>query len=150
MVNLIVVDSQGIPLRDVNLDDVGRRDLPVPALAGGRMVQALPPGFSGLARRYSSHPPGESSVFAMDFSMVVQRGVTIVTGGVLVMLNTFVVAPVPSPDWMVGAVGIDGRAVNARLTGGVEGTDYQVRWTVTDSDGNTFVRTALVLCAQTS
>jgi hypothetical protein len=36
------------------------------------------------------------------------------------------------------------------LTGGVSGTDYQIKWTATDSAGNVWPRTALVLCADTS
>ena len=33
---------------------------------------------------------------------------------------------------------------------GVDGKDYQLRWSATDTSGNVFPRTALLLCAQTS
>jgi hypothetical protein len=66
-------------------------------------------------------------------------------------LYTNTVPPVAADtDWVIGAVSVRGRAVYASLTGGVEGKDYQVRWSATDSDGNIWPRTALVLCAQTS
>jgi hypothetical protein len=85
----------------------------------------------------------------MDFSFVIPPGVGISTGAVHLYTNT--VPPVAADtDWVIGAVSVRGRAVYASLTGGVEGKDYQVRWSATDSDGNIWPRTALVLCAQTS
>jgi hypothetical protein len=103
-----------------------------------------------LSRRYTpEHPPGEQCNFGMDFSFVIPPGVGISSGGVHLYTNT--VPPVAADtDWVIGAVSVRGRAVYASLTGGVEGKDYQVRWSATDSDGNIWPRTALVLCAQTS
>ena len=43
-----------------------------------------------------------------------------------------------------------GRAVYAFVFGGNPGVDYQFRWTVTDSFGNSFQRTGLLLVAPTS
>lgn len=36
------------------------------------------------------------------------------------------------------------------ITGGVAGQDYIVTWTTGDSQGNTWIITALLLCAATS
>lgn len=43
-----------------------------------------------------------------------------------------------------------GRSVYANVGGGAPGTDYQFRWTITDTLGNRWTRTGLVLCAETS
>lgn len=103
-----------------------------------------------LSRRYTpEHPPGEVCRFGMDFSFLVPPGVGLVSGRVELWTNTPGDVQ-PSNDWVIGPVHIEGRTVFAELTGGIEGTDYQVRWTVTDTRGNTWPRTAVVLCAQTS
>ena len=102
-----------------------------------------------LTRRYSpEHPPNENCLFGMDFSFVLAPNVAIVKGQLDILVNE--APPVATTDWTKGDVQIEGSFVYARLTGGVEGVDYQIRWTVWDSDGNTFQRTALVLCALTS
>jgi hypothetical protein len=56
----------------------------------------------------------------------------------------------PSYDWTISDVDVEGRTVFATFTGGIEGTDYQIRWVVTDTHGNVWPRTGLILCAQTS
>lgn len=102
-----------------------------------------------LTRRYSpEHPPNENCLFGMDFSFVLAPGAAIVSGQLDILVNE--APPVATTDWTAGDVQIEGSFVYARLTGGIEGVDYQIRWTITDSDGNTFQRTALVLCALTS
>lgn len=102
-----------------------------------------------LTRRYSpEHPPSESCLFGMDFSFVLAPNTTIVAAHIDILVNE--APPIATKDWTIGAVEIEGAFVFARLTGGVEGVDYQIRWTVTDSDGNIFPRTALCLCALTS
>lgn len=103
-----------------------------------------------LSRRYQpEHPPGESCPFGMDFSFVLPPGTGITGGSLQIFTNTFAPQNV-SADWKIGPVKVEGRAVYAMLTGGVEGTDYQLRWSVSDTEGNVWPRTALVLCAQTS
>lgn len=103
-----------------------------------------------ISRRYSpEHPPGETCLFGMDFSFVLPTGTQITKADLNIYQNTFGVTEA-SADWTAGPVQISGRAVYAQLSGGVEGTDYAIRWTVTDSDSNIWPRTALVLCAQTS
>lgn len=103
-----------------------------------------------LTRRYTPEkPPEESAQFAMDFGFLIPPGVGIASASVSVWTNT----PgdiQPSSDWTVGPVQVEGRIVFARLGGGIEGTDYQIRWLVTDTMNNVWPRTGLVLCAQTS
>lgn len=102
-----------------------------------------------ISRRYSpEHPPGESCNFGLDYSFIIPPGIGIVSGTCAVWTNTY--APTTSTDWTIGAVSVQGRSIYALLTGGVEGTDYQIRWSATDTAGNVWPRTCLVLCAQTS
>jgi hypothetical protein len=102
-----------------------------------------------LSRRYSpEHAPGDSYLYGLDFSYLIPPGVGIKTGALKVFTNT--VAPVSTTDFTVGAIAIRGRTVYARLTGGIDGTDYQLRFTANDTSGNIWNRTALLLCAETS
>lgn len=103
-----------------------------------------------LSRRYSpEHPPGESCPFGMDYSFILPPGVGITGGSVSIWTNTAIPADA-SADWVIGPVQVRARAIYANLSGGVDGRDYQVRWVATDTAGNTWPRTALVLCALTS
>ena len=45
---------------------------------------------------------------------------------------------------------IDGRRCFATLDGGSQGVDYQIRWTAADTSGQTWNRTVLLQCAETS
>jgi hypothetical protein len=103
-----------------------------------------------LSRRYTpEHPPGESCSFGLDYSPIIPVGVWIEQGTVQVLTNT--ATPVDAAaDWTIGPVSVRGRAIYATLAGGVSGTDYQIKWTATDSAGNVWPRIALVLCADTS
>jgi hypothetical protein len=85
----------------------------------------------------------------LDFSFIIPIGVGISSGTLAIFTNTANPTPADS-DWQKGPVTIRGRAIYANLAGGVEGTDYQLRWSAADSQGNTWPRTTLVLCAQTS
>ena len=102
-----------------------------------------------LSRRYTpEHAPGDDYTYGMDYSFVIPPGVGIKTGSLEIWEN--VVPAVPSTDFTIGAVSVRGRAVYADLSGGSEGTDYQLRWNAIDTDGKSWFRTALLLCAQTS
>jgi hypothetical protein len=103
-----------------------------------------------ISRRYQPEkPPGETSNFGLDYSFIIPLGVGIASGSLAIFTNT--VPPVAADsDWTKGAVTVRGRAVYASLSGGIEGKDYQLRWTAVDTEGNVFPRTTLVLCAQTS
>ena len=102
-----------------------------------------------ISDRYQPpHPPGEASIYAYDFSPILPPGVGLTAGTLTIVINT---NPVESTtDWTIGAVTPTGRRVYCPLSGGVEGTDYQLRWSATDSLGNVWPRAAYVLCAQTS
>lgn len=103
-----------------------------------------------LSRRYTPEkPPSEVSTFGMSFEYVIPPGVGISTGSLAILTNT--VAPADaSHDFTLGVVSVRGRTLYANLSGGVDGTDYQFRWTVSDTDGNVWVRTGLCLVAETS
>jgi hypothetical protein len=103
-----------------------------------------------VSRRYKpEHPPGESCSFGLDYSYVIPVGVGIKSGTIQVQTNTAAPADATA-DWTIGAVEVRGRAIYANLAGGVAGTDYQLVWTATDTQGNVWPRTTLVLCAATS
>lgn len=119
-----------------------------PGIPEGRLVWALPvTSPSSLLRRYQpSHPPGETCVFAMDFSFLVPRLRVLTAAALAIFTNTATSANAVG-DWTVGPVGIDGRRVHALLAGGKAGTDYRLVWTVTVSDGSVWPRTGLMLCS---
>ena len=103
-----------------------------------------------ISRRYTpEHPPGETCTFGLDYSPIVPVGVGIESGTLAILTNTAAPADA-SADWTIGAVTVRGRALYAMLTGGVAGTDYQLKWTAIDTAGNTLPRTTLVLFADTS
>ena len=103
-----------------------------------------------LSRRYTpEHPPGESCLFGMNFDYVIPPGVGIVSAALAINYNR--VPPTDaSADWKVGALQVRDKTVYATLSGGVDGTDYQLVWTATDTDSNVWPRVGLVLCAATS
>ena len=120
-------------------------------LSRDRVVWALPlNGVASPAKRYyPDHPSTELCYFGLDYSFVIPYGVGIVSGALSIFTNTAAPAPADA-DWTAGPVVVQGRTIYALLTGGVIGTDYQLRWTATDSVGSIWPRTALILCAQTS
>jgi hypothetical protein len=102
-----------------------------------------------LSRRYTPEfSPGEKSIVGMDFSYVIPPGVGIVVGTLAIFTNGAPAAP--SNDFTVGEVTVRGRALYASLSGGADGIDYQLRWSATDTQGNIWPRTALLLCAATA
>ena len=104
-----------------------------------------------MTRRYTPEiVPGETCQVGMDFSFVIPPGVNIVQGAMTVWAN--VVPPGRSDELAAGPVTIRGRTLYAPITatGAALGKDYQLRWQATDSQGNVWPRTALLLCAQTS
>ena len=102
-----------------------------------------------LSRRYQPEKsPEESCNFGMDYSFVIPVGVGISSGALNIFTNT--ASPAADSDFTVGPVTVRGRSIYAMVSGGVSGKDYQFRWTAVDTLGNTWARTALVLCAETS
>ena len=108
-------------------------------------------GVSSPAKRYQpDHPSSEVCYFGFDFSPMIPYGEGIVSGTLAFFTN--VANPVAADaDWtVISPPEVRGRAIYALLTGGVVGTDYQLRWSATDTAGSVWPRTALVLCALTS
>lgn len=103
-----------------------------------------------LSRRYTPEkPPAEICKFGLDYSFIIPVGVGIDHGTLAIFTNT--VAPAPADaDFTISPVEVRDRAIYATLGGGVAGKDYQLRWTAYDTAGNTWPRTCLVLCAETS
>jgi hypothetical protein len=96
-----------------------------------------------LSRRYTPEvAPGEQSVFGMDFSYVIPKGVGIASG-------TLAIAPA---GLTAGSVAVQARTLYATVTAPttVSGTDFTLTWSATDTDGNIWPRSAKVLCAPTS
>jgi hypothetical protein len=103
----------------------------------------------GLSRRYApSWSPGASNPVGLNMGQVIPRGAIIASATLAIYTNAAV--PVASTDFVIGAMNIEDRAVYVNLSGGVLGRDYQLRWTVTDTQGNIWPRTALLLCSLTS
>jgi hypothetical protein len=103
-----------------------------------------------ISRRYSpEHPPGETCVFGYDFSPLIPVGVGIAAGDIDIATNT-VPPGAANGDWQVGGVSVQDRTLYATLSGGVAGVDYILTWTATNTAGNIWPRSALMLCAPTS
>ena len=103
-----------------------------------------------LTRRYQPpHPPDETCVFALDFGALIPRGANITRASLDIFTNTNPPQEA-SADWTQDAVAWEGRSVYCGLSGGTAGVDYRLVWTAVDSLGNTWPRTTLVLCSDTS
>ena len=92
--------------------------------------------------------PGEVCTLGLDLSAILPPGLGISSASVSAVTNTNPVGAAPSVSF--GVVGFRGRRCWATVSGQAEGTDYQCRWVVTDSAGNIWPRTILMLCAETS
>jgi len=106
-----------------------------------------------LTRRYHpEHPAGESAAFCMNFEFAIPAGMALVTNpppSLHIFTNT--VPPNPADgDFTVGTVSVSGRLLWSVLTGGKVGTDYILTWTGTDTRGNIWEKSGLLLCAPTS
>jgi len=152
---LILVDPWGHPLRDPSTGGlIGYQDIfdhtSELQIRSARVLWALAPEANGGFQRYRTHPPDETHVFMMDFSLVIGRGISLAAPSLRFFTNT--VPPVAADqDWTVYKTpSVLKRAIYATIGGGKDGTDYQLRWTVDDTQGNTWARTTLVLVARTS
>jgi hypothetical protein len=103
-----------------------------------------------ISRRYTPEfAPGETCSIGLDYSFIIPLGVGIASGSLTIFTNTADPQPADG-DFQIGAVSVRDRAIYATLSGGVRGRDYQLQWTAVDTDGNTWPRTCLMLCAPTS
>jgi hypothetical protein len=82
-------------------------------------------------------------------SPILAPGVEIVSASLSLWTNDATPTPA-SGQFTIGPVEIAGKAAYARVSGGAAGQDYQFRFLIQDSDGNTWPRTVLGLCAATS
>ena len=113
-----------------------------------------------LSRRYYPEwAPGEAATIGMDFSPLLPVGVGITGGSLFIETNTAnpiaAAGDFTSPSFDPGSGGFiltqtRGRAVYCFLRGGVDGRDYRLIWTITDTTGQEWPRTALLLCSNTS
>lgn len=102
-----------------------------------------------VSRRYQpSMPSGDAAMIGIDASDVLPLGVAITTASLTILTNTS--PALPTTDFTQGEVLLLGRQAWCQLAGGAPGTDYQCRWILNDSQGHTWQRTALLLCAETS
>lgn len=102
-----------------------------------------------VSQRYKpSHPAGQSAVYAIDFSNILPPGIGLSNPAVQIQTNT--VPPGLATGITPSLGGFRGRQAWITITGGVSGTDYLINWTIVDSQQNTWVVTALLLCAATS
>ena len=102
-----------------------------------------------LTRRYQpALAPGEASEIGLDYSYILPPGIGLTGATIAQYLNTN--PATATTDLTLGTPTVRGRNVWTTIAGGVAGTDYQLRWTATDSAGNTWPRTCLILVAATS
>lgn len=144
----VLVDHRGVMLADPDNNVIGVNG----PMSEPRVVYALALNADGghLTQRYRPpHPPGETCEFGMDFSAIIPVGIGIASGTLEIFLN--VVPPTAADsDWTAGPTQVRSRALYATLSGGVTGTDYMLRWAATDTEGNIWVRFALVLVTTTA
>lgn len=102
-----------------------------------------------LSQRYKpSHPAGSSVTYGVDFSFILPPGVGVTMPAVQIQTNT--VPPGLASGISTSGGGYAGRRLWIVITGGVSGTDYIVTWSFSDTQGNAWVRSFLLLCAPTS
>lgn len=147
--SLVVVDPAARGVFDPSTQSIVGIQGPAPRSERLQWSSSLSVTSAVSARYQPPHPPGEVCQFGFDLSAIIPPGQGIISGSLAIFTNAAVPAPVPD-DFTIGPVTIRGRRVYALLQGGVAGTDYQLRWSVEDTLGNTWLRTALLLCAGTS
>jgi len=105
----------------------------------------------GLQNRYlPSHPAGSTATFALDFSNILPPGVGIQSGALAIQKNTVPPSAIAPGEWTLTNITVEGRRIYATLFGGLAGTDYRLNWGAVDTVGGNWLRTVLLLCAQTS
>ena len=102
-----------------------------------------------LSRRYHPEwPASESGFVGFDFSPIIPPGVTLSSATLTILTNAN--PPAAQTVWTQAPVVLLGRQAWCSVSGGEAGVDFQFRWLATDTAGNTWNRTALMLCASTS
>jgi hypothetical protein len=142
----VFADDHGLAIADSDGNLIGQPALFVHRLLAARRTNRMP-----ISRRYAPEvAPDEVSVFGMSFEYVIPKGVGIASGTLDIFTNT--VPPVDDGGLIPAPVAVQDRTLYATVTAkpAADGNDYQLTWTATDTDGNVWPRTALVLCAATS
>jgi hypothetical protein len=141
-----LVDSADFAVADSDGNLIGRHAaLWVHRLLTARRTNRMP-----ISRRYTPEKdPAEECPFGLSFEYVIPKGVGIAKGELDIFYNSNPPVAADS-DWEKGPVTIAGRLLYATLGRGLDGTDYILQWTATDTDGNVWPRATLVLCAMTS
>jgi hypothetical protein len=118
-----------------------------------------------VTRRYiPAKPFDEVSVFGMDYSFILPKGVGITRGTLEIWTNSnppypadqdwdFFPNPATRQGWeqgLLAVVLVRDRTLYCKLGGGVDGVDYLFVWTAYDTEGNVWPRSAAVLVADTS
>jgi hypothetical protein len=136
----VIVDGSGFPLGLPISDTIG-----IPgSRACIRVIPALAVG--GGPRRYAPNwGPGDRAVVGIDMSALIPSASGIVTSSLAIGRNTM--SYPPSSDFAASPPSVIGRAAYGEISGGFSGIDYALTWTITDTDGNVWNRTGLLLCA---
>jgi len=143
----LLVDHDGFRVGDAQGGTIG---VPGP-LSRRRVVWAQltdEAGGSPTRRYVPAWAANESDPVGLNMAMILVPGVGISSGSLTIWTNTAV--PAQSTDFVIGTPVIEGRVVYASLSGGVQGRDYQLRWVITDTQGNVWPRVALLLCSMPS
>lgn len=144
----LVIDALAHSLADPDRHRIGR------SLWVHRLVYAQRKAAMPVTKRYTPElAPGETSVFGMNFDAVIPAGVGIASGTLIIFNHVDGINAGAADDVTAGPVQVLDRTLYATVTAiavGPDGIDYGLQWTATDTDGNVWPRTALVLCAQTS
>jgi len=101
-----------------------------------------------VSNRYLTWPPNEQGFVGYDFSPVIPPGVALANATLTIVTNTN--PPLPQTDFTQQPVTIISRQCWCSIAGGAEGTDYQLRFTASDTAGHVWNRTATMLCAEHS
>jgi hypothetical protein len=136
--------------RNNPLPDMGKLRHVIPVARDWQLIDVIEV-WMPISRRYTPEkPPSEQCNFGCDYSFVIPVGVGIQSGSLAIWTNTPGNVHPADADWTAGPVQVLDRMIYANLSGGIAGTDYQLRWTAVDTSGNIWPRTMLVLCAETS
>ena len=108
-----------------------------------------------LTRRYQpTHPEGDTVLIGIDFATVLAPGAALRDPDLAFWINWPGDVVPADADWeidpLVGVQVAGRRRLLTRISGGVSGIDYQLRWSASDTLGNFWTRTALLLVGDTA
>lgn len=86
--------------------------------------------------------PGESRAYSMEFAALLGTGVTLTSFSGAAQSNAGNISG--ASDLTIGSGTVSGTEAQATISGGTDGEDYTVTFTVVDSAGNTLVDNGLL------